>query len=501
VVGVTIRPMRALILALLLSSQAVAQAQGNLGQVLQEGTKLVDSGQLSAAEKLYEDALQKSPNNPDLRFHLASVYFRQQNWPKAAENYEASLRSDPDRVKSLFYLSETYFMQSDVRRARETIARAAKLAPDDAQVCQKYGEYLSTSVETRPEGLSWLEKARRLSPNLPHIDVDIGKTEFELTDFASAKATLLAALEKNPADGQAAFYLAECWANLGEWENARKYYEYAIAQGYADAPVQYGMGKARVELGNFQSALQPLQRALALQPSMIQAHFQLAKAYRQLGRTKEAQNESMLFSALSNRVDTSNELKGPEEEEAWRQIKPLLESNKEQQALELVAKLPVARRIDGDPYYLVGAMYFSMGKNADARRLLQLARTRNPGSSRIAAYLGLLELSLGDTASAEKSFESALTLDPSTTLAQVGLGALRYQQQRWVEAAKYLEESRTADPNTLLMLCDAYLKIGKAEEARLTAEVIRALASDNDQILKAADDLSKVKHLPEAPLH
>jgi len=140
---------------------------------------------------------------------------------------------------------------------------------------------------------------------------------------------LQAALGKNPADGQAAFYLAECWTKLGEWENARKYYEYAIAKGYADAQAQYGMGSAMVELGSFQSALQPLQHALTMQPSMIQAHFQLAKAYRQLGRTKEALSESRLFSALSNRVDTSDEWKGPEEKEAWRQIKLLLESNQE----------------------------------------------------------------------------------------------------------------------------------------------------------------------------
>jgi len=168
--------MRALILVLIVSSHAAAQSQVDPRTVLQEGTRLVDSGQLSAAEKLYEDALEKSPADSNLRFQLASVYFRQQNWPKAAENYEASLRGDPDRVKSLFYLSEAYFMQSDLHRARETIARAAKLAPDDAQVCQKYGEYLSASIETRLEGLSWLEKARRLNPTLPRIDIDVGKT-------------------------------------------------------------------------------------------------------------------------------------------------------------------------------------------------------------------------------------------------------------------------------------------------------------------------------------
>ena len=32
---------------------------------------------------------------------------------------------------------------------------------------------------------------------------------------------------------------------------------------------------------------------------------------------------------MSNRIDTALELKGPEEESAWKQVKPLLEADKE----------------------------------------------------------------------------------------------------------------------------------------------------------------------------
>ena len=56
------------------------------------------------------------------------------------------------------------------------------------------------------------------------------------------------------------------------------------------------------------------ERAKAMQPSLIQAHFQLGKAYRQLGRIEEARHETRLFGAMTNRIDTSRELKGPEEE-------------------------------------------------------------------------------------------------------------------------------------------------------------------------------------------
>src|SRR5215471_13168276 len=105
--------MRALLVVVALSSLLAAQANSDLKAVLQQGGRLVDSGQLAAAEELYKKALSSFPSDPDLRFELGMVYFRQQNWEKAAENYRASLSRGP-RVKSLYYLAESYFMQSDL---------------------------------------------------------------------------------------------------------------------------------------------------------------------------------------------------------------------------------------------------------------------------------------------------------------------------------------------------------------------------------------------------
>lgn len=492
--------MRTLAAFLLMSTLMAGQAQPDVAAILRQGAKLADTGQLAAAQEFYEKALGRFQDNPDIRFELGMVYFRQQNWAKAVENYSRSLRSRPGTVKPLFYLAEAYFMESDLDRARATIAEAASIAPNDAQICQKYGEYLSATLETRKEGLSWLQKARRLNPSLARIDFEIGKTQFDLTDFQSAASSLETALKKDSSDGQAAFYLAESWASLGDWEKARDSYSYALARGYANGLAYYGLGRALVELGEFGSALAPLQRSLAMQTSLIKAHFQLGKAYRQLGRTKEASHETRLFAEMADRVDTSRELKGSEEEEAWKMVKPLLEANKEQEALELLARLPVADRLDrGEPHYLVGAMYYSMGRKDDAKRALSIARTQAPTSARITGYLGMVELSCGETTAAEESFQSALAFDSAEILALIGMGAIRYQQQRWADAVAYLEKSRTADPDTLYMLCDAYFRIGKTEEALITSEVIRAFGSDNKALLSAVDELVKL-HQADRPL-
>ncbi len=475
------------------------QAPPNVAAALKRGAALIAADRLAEARNVYEQALRTSPDDADLLFGLGTVFFRENNWPKAIENYRSSINARPGTVKVLYYLAEAFFAEADVDRARQTIAMAASLAPNDAQICQKYGEYLAVNIESRKEGLSWMEKARRLNPRLARIDFDIARTQFELTDFQSAIANFDAALKRDAGNGEAAFYLGECWANLGDWEKARDFYSYALARRYEIGPAFYGLGRAQVELGQFEEAVASLQRAIVLQPSLIKAHFQLGKAYRQLGRTREARDETSLFDAMTDRIDTSKELKSPEEEQAWKQVKPLLQANKEREALELLAKLPAADASgQGEPHYLLGTMYYSMGRKDDAKRVLTNARTKDPQSARIAAYLGIVQLSGGETAVAENSLQAALALDSTETLALIGMGGIRYQQQRWSEAIQFLEKSRTADPEALFLLCDSYYRVGKKDDALLTAQVIQALGSDRKDLLDRLKQLVAI-HQTDAP--
>ncbi len=494
--------MKALVTFLLTLTLVAGQAQLDVTTVLHEGATLVGTNQLAAAEDLYEKALHDFPDNPDLHYELAMVFFRQHNWSKAIDSYKNSLSNRPGWIKPLFYLAESYFMESDLDRARQTIAEAARIAPEDAQVCQKYGEYLSTTLETRKDGLSWLQKARHLNPGLARIDFEIGKTQFELTDFQAAASSFGMALKGYPSDGEAAFYLAESWANLGDWTKARDSYTYALSHEYPYGPAYYGLGRSNVELAEFDAAVKPLKRAIAIDPSLIKAHFQLAKAYGQLGRTKEAQEETMLFTAMTDRIDTSRELHGSEEEQAWKQVRPLLEANKEQEALDLLSKVPVPGVRDlGTPLYLLGIMYYSMGRTDDAKRVLSSAQAKDPNSAPITAYLGMVQLSTGEVAAAEASFHSALALDSNEALALIGMGGIRYQQKRWLDSIAYLEKSRTADPDALLMLCDAYYRVGKPEQAAFTAEVIRAFGAGSKPLLDRLERLvaEHQKDQPQAP--
>jgi len=471
---------------------ALALGQADISAVVAKAQALAESGQLTDAQAVIENGLRDFPNNSDLLFGLGMVYLRERNWEKAIHSYKASLNGNPKRVKALFYLGEAYFMNSDFQDACETLAEAINVAPNEATVRQRYGEYLSSRLATRNEGLEQLQKARQLNPTLPRIDFDIGKTQFDLTDFQSAAGSFDTELRKNPGNGEAAFFLAEANTKVGNWQNAREAYNYALTHGYLEGAAYYGLGRTLVELGDFSASLVPLSRALALQPSIYQARFQLGRAYRQLGRADDAQREIKLFNAMSGRVNTVQEARGPELEDAWKHVKPLLAEHKEQQALEWLTKVAAVDPSNPqNPSYLLGEMYFTLERYGDAKRVLMAARNLASDNAHIAAYLGIVQLASGEVDSAEQSLRSALTLDAAEPLALIGMGGIRYRQERWADAVTYLEQSRTADPDTLLLLCDADFRIGKQEDALLTAEVIRAFAADQPAILKALDQLLK----------
>jgi tetratricopeptide (TPR) repeat protein len=405
-------------------------------------------------------------------------------------------------------MAQAYHQSSEPNLARETIARAAALAPDNPDVCQEYGEYLAERRDRSTEGLKWLEKARALNPDMERIDFDIGMAQFDLNDLRGAVVSFQAVLKKDPANGEAAYYLGESLSGIGDWEKARDNYNYAFSHGYSSGPAYYGLGTTLVQLGSYEAALAPLKNALELDPSIKKAHFQLGKAYRQLGRLEDAQREAKLYEMLNqagSSTATSVEFQTATQTPAWAHMKALLEENKEQEALDYAAKLPSqvhssaqSQNLNPGPYYLLGVVYHTMGRMDDAKRVLEIARTQTPENAQIPAYIGVVQLSSGEVDQAEKSFNAALVLDPANELALIGLAHMRYKQQRWEDVIAYLERSRTANPGALYMLCDAYYRVGKTNQAIITAEAIRSLAANNKSLLDDLDQLVKL-HQTDQP--
>ncbi len=457
----------------------------SIAAVTERGSALEEKGDLGVARALYEDGLKHYPASRTLHFHLGTLALREEKWGEAIEQLKLAGQRDPE---ALFYLAQAYNMNGELTSAVQSIERAAKLAPDNAAITQKLGQLLCETPAC-DQGLLALDRARRLDPSLPHIDFEIGMAQYRLKNLERARGGFERALRRDSADTQAAFFLAETLTLQSEWAQARRQYEACARANPGDAKLWYGLGRALVALEEYQSALAPLRRALELNPALIEAHFQMGRALKGVGRDDEGGRELQLFALArqhSGAPSAVSTVRTPKEEAVWSKCRDLLEAGEEAHALRYLGE---QSGTTASAPYLLGALYYSMGRGADAKRLFEQALVLQPKDARVLAYLGRTELEAGALNQAERRLRQALEIDPADELALAGLGELRYRQGRWDEAIEQLKASRTREPRDLLLLCDAYLRSGQREQALLAAELVRMFSSSDAKILSSLEHL------------
>jgi tetratricopeptide (TPR) repeat protein len=422
----------------------------------------------------------------DADFVAGVENLKQQNWQGAILCFRRSLETHPERADTLFYLSQAYYLNGQVAEALSTIAEAVRLEPRNAAFEQKYGEYLSQEREYT-KGLDALLAARRLDPHLEHIDFDIGMAYYRESELSEAIRNLELAAAREPANADAAFFLAECYSINYDWPRAEKMYRQAVADGRRDGVTYHGLGLARLHQGDPDAALALFQKALSTDPSLIETHFVMARALRALGRNQEADQQMDIFKAVHTAADAPAalpRLTDPDQVAFWAACQRLLERNEEQEALELFRSADPKR-----PYYLLGTLYYGMAHFKDAQRVLDIALSDNPQDADVLAWLGRTALAEGKLAEAETRFQRVLESNPQSQLGLAGMGAIRHAQHRWAESAGWIEHSKTREPAALLDLCDDYLQLNRRKDAELVAELVRSFGAGDKAVETALEKL------------
>ena len=119
---------------------------------------------------------------------------------------EAELRRDPRQVDGLRLLGRAYLQQERVGEARDAFARAAELAPDDADVLAEAAEVRALAATDRrfdDRAIALLERALELQPTHQRARWFLGIAQRQRGQDAQAVATwepLLAAVDAKTAD-------------------------------------------------------------------------------------------------------------------------------------------------------------------------------------------------------------------------------------------------------------------------------------------------------------
>ena len=175
--------------------------------------------------------------------------------------------------------------------------------------------------------------------------------------------------------------------------------------GLSRPQLHYRRGKASMERGEYDLAIDSLSKALYEDPNFVDAHILLAKAYT---KKKGAYLESIKY--LKNALELD-----PDNLEACTLIaKIYIENEKYEDALPVVNGILRIVPNSGFAYGSMGEILLYKGKDREAIGALRKSLQLDQGNPRVYFFLGKVFERLGRLADAVLEYETALELSPTT---------------------------------------------------------------------------------------
>ena len=293
------------------------------------GTVQSHLGQMENAIKSYQQALSLAPDNPKVEFNLAVTFIKAGNYNAAVDHLSKLRESAPDiRFEEL--LAFCYFhlgRYSLAARAGERVEAVQPGDPGNALILgsaySRLGQYdkalplitLALKAAGSAEGhlimgetllglrqyhpaVEELSQAFKLQPDLPGIHSALGIGEVGLGDSEGAVVEFDKALNQDPHDYQANYYLGRLKRLDGDTEAATKYLTTANELRPGSAEVLFEMAAMAVTAHHYPDAEPLLLKVIQREPEHAEAHFLLAECYQKSGRTDEAKREREIFEKL-----------------------------------------------------------------------------------------------------------------------------------------------------------------------------------------------------------
>lgn len=116
--------------------RAVEARQDKFEDLATLGNGFFDLKNFEEAEKWYSKALEKNPEDVDVRTDLGSTFMERANpdLDRAIKEYQTSLSKNPNHENSLFNLAIAYSRKGNADGAQENLAKLEKLNPTSSLV-------------------------------------------------------------------------------------------------------------------------------------------------------------------------------------------------------------------------------------------------------------------------------------------------------------------------------------------------------------------------------
>ena len=274
-----------------------------------------------------------------------------------------------------------------------------------------------------------------------------GRNSMAEEDWYSASEALLDCLRLNPAHAEGTAALAECYYELGEFEEALNWTRKARVLARNNASVANLEAVTLIALGRLDAAASVIAEVLAREPYNRESLFAAGELDIARGRPSDA----------------------------------LLRYR------EAVRRYPDDRRL----LLSLALVSGSLGDNVSALSFIDRALSQHPDDYRVFYYAAYINAQAGRLPQAVSYSERALGLRPGYGPARSLLASLRYRNGQYAEAARLADESIAVNRNDLgawYLKGLAFIRLGRNVEALTVLGNAVAINSHDEFIRTALED-------------
>ena len=169
--------------------------------------------------------------------------------------------------------------------------------PNSVAVHMLLGEALDASYRT-DDAISEFEAAVKVAPTQPDVHFGLGYLYWKQKRYGEAEREFREELRSNPKHAQANAYLGDMLMKTGWKDEAMELLKNSI-QLRSDLHVAHvDLGILEAEGKRYEAAIAEFRQAIKIDPTGFDAHYRLARLYRQLGRTADAEAEFAIVQKL-----------------------------------------------------------------------------------------------------------------------------------------------------------------------------------------------------------
>ncbi|MBV9675836.1 MAG: tetratricopeptide repeat protein [Acidobacteriaceae bacterium] len=306
----------------------LAAAHNNLGRLYYQ------QGKLSEAVESLSNACKLDPKLAPPRALLGFVLFQMGDFSAARRELETATKLNPRDSNTKLFLARSMIELQELKGALTVLEKLQGEDPNNPEVLFTLGGVYSALAE------SAIGKIQQVDPNSYLIEVLLGRYAEVKQIYRDAAEHYKRAIEKSPETPDLYYRYAHALWAAGDAQNALPEYKRAIEMNPYDyralweqARVQLSdspeeairlstralelkpniaeaytiRGRALLSLHKPADAVKDLKQAISLEPDNAATHFQLARAYRQMGLIEEAQKENVTYERLEREMHTGKQ--------------------------------------------------------------------------------------------------------------------------------------------------------------------------------------------------